>query len=189
MIKAIIFDCFGVFYVDSQNSLRDRFPDKIAELEDLRRQSYYGLVNKEEYLQATSQLTGLSVVEIENIVTSEHVMNKPLLEFIKNDLRQNYKIGILSNVGRGWLAALFKEPQKEGLFDVIIASGEEGIAKPDPSIFRLAAERLGVRAEECIMIDDMEQNCAGARSAGMQAIHYESLEDIKEQLRKALASD
>ncbi len=113
-------------------------------------------------------------------------MNKPLLEFIKNELREHYKIGILSNVGRGWLGGLFEEPRRQGLFDVIISSGDERVVKPQPQIFQLAAERLGVKPQECVMIDDIEQNCVGARSAGMQAIHYEDLEDIKKQLKKLL---
>ncbi len=186
MIKAIIFDCFGVFYVDAQASLQERFPNCQAELQDLRKKSDYGLINKEEYLQAVSQLTGLNANEVEGIVTSEHITNKPLLDFIKSDLKNHYKIGILSNVGRGWLESLFEEPQREGVFDMIIASGDEGIAKPDPRFFQLAAKRLGVKPEQCVMVDDVERNCAEARAVGMQSVHYEGIEDIKKQLKDIL---
>ena len=49
-------------------------------------------------------------------------------------------------------------------------SYREGIAKPNPEIFTLAAERLGVAPSECVMIDDIAANCEGAEVAGMQSI-------------------
>lgn len=187
MIKAIIFDCFGVFYVDRQASLKDRFPDKQVELDDLRRQSDYGFIDRNEYVEAVAKLANLSASETEKIVINEHVINQPLVDFIKSDLRSQYKIGLLSNVGRGWLQGFFGKDQMKELFDTVVASGEEGIAKPHPQIFRLIAERLSVQPSECVMIDDIEDNCAGADAAGMKSIHYEGVEDVKQQLKRILA--
>ncbi|MHB8648340.1 MAG: HAD-IA family hydrolase, partial [Thermomicrobiales bacterium] len=62
------------------------------------------------------------------------------------------------------------------LVDGMIFSDEEGIAKPDPRIYRLAAERLGVRPEESLFVDDVLGNIEGARAVGMIAVHFRDTE-------------
>ncbi len=58
-------------------------------------------------------------------------------------------------------------------FDALVISGEEGVEKPDPEIFRRAAERLGVPAERSLMVgDDPESDVAGARAAGAFVIQF-----------------
>lgn len=54
------------------------------------------------------------------------------------------------------------------LFDDVVVSADVGLAKPDPAIFRLAADRLGVTSEACLMIDDQPQHIEGARAAGLR---------------------
>jgi 2-haloacid dehalogenase len=58
------------------------------------------------------------------------------------------------------------------LFDGIVVSGHEGLIKPDPRIFQLFLKRYGYLAEDCVFIDDNEQNIEAAREIGMQVIHY-----------------
>lgn len=58
------------------------------------------------------------------------------------------------------------------LFDGIVVSGHEGLIKPDPRIFQLFLKRYGYLAEDCVFIDDNEQNVEAARKIGMQVIHY-----------------
>jgi 2-haloacid dehalogenase len=58
------------------------------------------------------------------------------------------------------------------LFDGIVVSGHEGLIKPDLRIFQLFLERYGYVAEECVFIDDNQQNVEAAREIGMGAIHY-----------------
>jgi 2-haloacid dehalogenase len=47
-----------------------------------------------------------------------------------------------------------------------------GLLKPDPRIFALLCDRAGVAAADCVFIDDSPNNVAGARAAGMDAIHF-----------------
>jgi FMN phosphatase YigB (HAD superfamily) len=51
-------------------------------------------------------------------------------------------------------------------------SALEGLAKPDPAIYRLAAERLGLLPEQCVFIDDSEPNVFAAREVGMAGVHF-----------------
>jgi epoxide hydrolase-like predicted phosphatase len=58
------------------------------------------------------------------------------------------------------------------LFDTAVISAEVHRHKPQPEIYRLAAERLGVAPEECIFVDDLRENCEGAEAVGMTAIRH-----------------
>jgi putative hydrolase of the HAD superfamily len=57
--------------------------------------------------------------------------------------------------------------------DVVVDGSVEHVLKPDPRIYRLAAERLGVDAEDCLFVDDQPGNVEGARAVGMQALWFD----------------
>ena len=59
-----------------------------------------------------------------------------------------------------------------GLFDDIVVSGEELLAKPDPAIFARFEQRTGHALAECVFIDDSSRNVAAASAAGMDAIAF-----------------
>ena len=58
------------------------------------------------------------------------------------------------------------------LFDDIVVSGAEQLAKPDPAIYRLAIDRSGLPAEQLVFIDDRPENVAAAEAAGMRGIVF-----------------
>ncbi|MDA0165467.1 HAD family phosphatase [Solirubrobacter ginsenosidimutans] len=60
------------------------------------------------------------------------------------------------------------------LFDVIVLSGSLGIRKPDPRIYVIAAERLGVAPERCVFVDDLGGNLKPAKALGMATIRHTS---------------
>jgi putative hydrolase of the HAD superfamily len=82
------------------------------------------------------------------------------------------KLGLLSNANRGFTER-FRARGVANFFDDVVVSADVGLAKPDPAIFRLAAERLGVVPEACLMIDDQAQHVEGARAAGLRAHLHE----------------
>lgn len=184
-IKAIIFDCYGVLYVDSHRSLKQEYPDLAQDIADLSQQSDYGWIDREQYLQGLSELTGESTNSLTEFILTEHHLNRPLVAHI-TELKAQYKIGMVSNVGRGWLDDFFAQHNLKHLFDTVILSGEEGITKPNPDIFTLVAKRLGVETAECIMIDDIQENCNGADAAGMRSIHYRSITQLTNDLQSML---
>jgi putative hydrolase of the HAD superfamily len=77
------------------------------------------------------------------------------------------KLSLLSNANRGYTER-FRARGIADLFDDVVVSGDVGLAKPDPAIFRLAAERLGVSPAACLMIDDQPQHLDGAAATGMR---------------------
>ena len=81
-------------------------------------------------------------------------------------------VGIISN-SEGHLAELVEELGHAALFPVIIDSGKVGVDKPNPRIFELAAEALGVTLAEIVHVGDAwEADVMGARAAGADAVWY-----------------
>jgi putative hydrolase of the HAD superfamily len=70
-------------------------------------------------------------------------------------------------------------------FDAFLSSCYLGLAKPDPAIYRLALQLTGRSAEECVVIDDREDNLAAARELGMRTISYRDPAQLREELRRA----
>lgn len=68
-------------------------------------------------------------------------------------------------------------------FKDIVVSGEVGMIKPDPAIYQLTLERIGSKAEDCLFIDDNEENVDAARVFGMDAILFASPQQLAEELR------
>jgi HAD superfamily hydrolase (TIGR01549 family) len=94
--------------------------------------------------------------------------------------RPRFRTGIVSNSGPG-----AREAERcwgfEDITDDIVYSHEVGLLKPDPRIFRLAAERLGVRPDEVVFLDDVEGHVAAARAVGYRAVvHRSTPESIAE---------
>ena len=172
--KAVIFDCFGVLYIDKRQNMLQSLPPSVAvELHDIFQQGNYGLLSREEYVKAATSLTGQTAEEFVAASAGGYRLNEELIAKVR-ELKKSYKVGLLSNIGRGWIEDFFNEHQLHDLFDAVVLSGEEGVAKPHPQIYELASERLGVKLSECVMIDDVQENCAGADAVGMKSIYYVS---------------
>ena len=69
-----------------------------------------------------------------------------------------------------------------GLVKGAILSHELRLRKPQREIYEAALELSGTAPEETVFIDDLEENCAGARKAGMRAIRYRGAKDLKKRL-------
>jgi epoxide hydrolase-like predicted phosphatase len=72
------------------------------------------------------------------------------------------------------------------LFDEVVLSGEVGLRKPEPAILVLAAERLGVRAEECVFVDDLRSNVAAAAELGMATVLHRGAAGTIPELERLL---
>ena len=173
MIRAVIFDCFGVLYGGSIEVLMASSPpDRRAELEDINKQSDYGYISRWQFITEVARLVGQTPAQINALLEQAHVRNSELIAMI-HTLRQRYpaiKVGLLSNVGSDTIERLFTPDELRELFDAVVLSYAEHVAKPSREAFELAADRLGVLPGQCVMIDDRLDNCSGAEAAGMRAI-------------------
>jgi epoxide hydrolase-like predicted phosphatase len=110
-------------------------------------------------------------------------LNVELLDFLGR-LRPRYRTAILTNAGTDFRQTFSRVFELETAVDQLIVSAEEGLAKPDPEIFRLSASRLGVLPEEAVMIDDLLENVRGAEQAGLRAILFHNTAQVIQELGK-----
>jgi putative hydrolase of the HAD superfamily len=85
--------------------------------------------------------------------------------------RSGLKTGLLSN---SWSTAHYDRGLLTELFDDTVISAEVHMHKPQLEIYRLAAERLQVKSDQCLFVDDLKENCDGAEAVGMTAIRHRS---------------
>ena len=76
------------------------------------------------------------------------------------------KTGLISN---SWGLGIYERAPVD-LFDETVISGDVGMHKPQPEIYLLACERLGVEPADCVFVDDLRENVTGAEAVGMTAI-------------------
>ncbi len=73
-------------------------------------------------------------------------------------------------------------PEVVAVFDDIVVSGEEGVAKPDPRVFAILSERLGCPLAGVFYVDDSVANVEAARAAGMDAVHFTDAAALRQEL-------
>jgi putative hydrolase of the HAD superfamily len=89
---------------------------------------------------------------------------------------------ILSNMGDNVLASVERTFNWLPRFDVLIWSYQWHMAKPDPAIYRLCLDKLGVRPDESLFLDDKLINVEAAHSLGIKAIHFTTIERLRQDL-------
>ncbi len=99
-------------------------------------------------------------------------------------LRPRYHIGLLSNATALLARDVVMEPLFRGLFDEAVISALEGYRKPEPEAFLIAARRLDLRPEACVLVDDKERNILAAAAVGMQGVVYENALQVERALRE-----
>lgn len=190
MIQAVIFDCFGVLYTRSLLVLQSLCPpERVEELHDVALRSDYGGLTRQEFAEEIGKIVDRSAAEVDDIITGGRNRDIVLVDYVRQVRTRGYKTAMLSNIGPDSIERLFSPGELSELFDVVVMSYKEGIVKPDPQIFERTAERLGVSPDECVMIDDLAENCAGADAAGMRAIQCHDARQTIRDLDELLAQD
>ena len=113
---------------------------------------------------------------------------RPEMLAVVDALRGQVKLGcITNNVARD------EEPRKRtsgldvhSIFDVVIESAKVGLRKPDPAIYLMACEQLGVVPEQAVFLDDIGQNLKGARALGMATIKVDETLSAIDELEAVL---
>ena len=93
----------------------------------------------------------------------------------------HYKTAILTNNVKEWTD--WREWVEAHIFDLIVDSSHEGMRKPEPEIYLLTCERLGVTPDRAAFVDDIPTNVEGAQAIGLHAIQFTETEEVIDQLR------
>jgi putative hydrolase of the HAD superfamily len=106
-----------------------------------------------------------------------------MVKALRRARSQGIRTGLISNsMGAGrYDRSTFPE-----LFDGVVISGDEGMHKPDPAIYELGAERVGLAPADCVFVDDLRENCEGAEAVGMTAVLHRGAERTLPRLEELL---
>lgn len=100
----------------------------------------------------------------------------------------DYRMALLTNNVREWEPIWRTKLPIDEIFELVVDSGFVGMRKPEPGIYLLLLDRLGLSAESCIFIDDVEVNCEAAEQLGMEPVHFKDTEQAVAEIRSCLKS-
>ncbi|MGH2982016.1 MAG: HAD family hydrolase [Solirubrobacterales bacterium] len=143
-------------------------PDALAALRGLET----GAVDAAEFERRFAELLGTEPEGLIEGLFAGLQPVEPMLAAVRRAREAGVPTGLISN---SWVMDHYTDEVRE-LFDDVVISAEVGLHKPQPEIYLLAAQRLGVAPQECVFVDDLRENCAGAEEVGMTAVLHRKVE-------------
>jgi epoxide hydrolase-like predicted phosphatase len=195
MLKAVIFDVGGVLIRTQSRAGRVKWAKRLG-LDDWDfenyifggesgRQAQLGQKTFAEHWRSVGdefKLSDTEVAEMRADFFAGDEMNESLVAYVQRLREAGYKTGILSNFADDARYVWNKVYPFIQYFDGIVISSEVGLMKPDPQIYYLAAEKVGVQVGEALFVDDFSENIAGAKRVGMPALHFTNPEAAQRRL-------
>jgi epoxide hydrolase-like predicted phosphatase len=171
----------GIDREEVKRAFRDR-PEAMA----LLRRLEAGELTEEEFSPLFGPIIGVREDRHEGLVDRLFAGMRPeegMIEALRRARAAGLKTGLISN---SWGRGRYDRDSFAELFDGVVISGEVGLYKPQPEIFRLGAERVGLQPAECVFVDDLRENCEGAEAVGMTAVLHRGAESSLERLEELL---
>ena len=115
---------------------------------------------------------------------TEQVEEIPGMKDLMKELKKHHLIAICSN--NNWEAYLAHEKKYgwDEIFDVEVLSGKHGVQKPDKRIYQILLRELGVKAKNCVFVDDREENIYEANKLGIKGIQFTSYGALVQELKR-----
>jgi putative hydrolase of the HAD superfamily len=197
-IAAIIFDFGGVLVKGDKTVLREYignlFQIEGEELDQLLEE--YRLARKRGvpehlFFQERAEKQGIAIPEhfeaqLEHVKISSMAPVPGMRQLISDYQAKGIRVGLLSNAGVDSANWLRSNGFYEGLSPVLI-SCEIGADKPDPKAYQILLSELKLSPEQCIFIDDKEENVQAAKKLGIESIQFESYDQIAQELSKRVS--
>jgi putative hydrolase of the HAD superfamily len=134
---------------------------------------------------------GFDLARLRHLYFDRIEPNPPMIRYMAELRGRGLRTALLTNNVREWEPLWrAKLPELDDIFEVVVDSAFVGMRKPERRIYELTLERLGggLRAEECLFLDDLEINCEAARAFGMTAVRFEESEQAIAELESALGA-
>jgi len=151
-----------------------------------------GEITEQEFARRLAEQLhdGFDLARLRHLYFERIEPNVPMIQLVGDLRERGLRTALLTNNVREWEPLWrAKLPELDDIFEVVVDSAFVGMRKPEPGIYQLTLERLGggLRAEECLFLDDLEVNCEAARALGMTAVRFEHADQAIPELRSALA--
>ncbi|HET7038067.1 MAG TPA: HAD family phosphatase [Thermomicrobiaceae bacterium] len=183
-IRAVVFDIGGVLEYTPATGWGKRWEARLgfepggltSRMAEPWHAGVHGQISEAALEQRSAEILGLGRAQLDELMAdlwAEYLgtLNAELKAYFAG-LRPRYRTAILSN---SFVGAREREQAHYGFgdcCDLIVYSHEVGLSKPDPRVYALTCQRLGVAPEEAIFLDDVEQNVVAARACGLHAILF-----------------
>ncbi|MFE4666252.1 HAD-IA family hydrolase [Streptomyces sp. NPDC056716] len=194
----MIFDFFGVltfnmvevisYFEDRERLARGSFLRAWADPtgQELFRKLELGEITQTDWNDGFAALIGVVPDNLMARYLHDAFPAHPVLKAARQARATGIRTAVLSN-------SLGREPfdpyagfDLHHTFDEVVLSAEHGLRKPDPAIFRLVLDKLGVPAEQCLFVDDSEENLAAAHKLGITPLLALDEEVVARRLRETL---
>jgi epoxide hydrolase-like predicted phosphatase len=200
-VRAVVFDIGGVLEVPTDVNLDGRWERRLGlrpgkffdrlRRSGLGRDANLGRISEADFAQALGRLYGLDEPATEELLAElwdwySGELNTEMADYFQR-LRPRYRTAILSNAAAGGRREEERRYGFSAMADVLVYSYEVGIEKPDRRVYEITCERLGVRPNEVVFLDDLEVNVVAARQIGMWAVRFQSTAQAIHEMEACLA--
>ncbi|MBN2257799.1 MAG: HAD family phosphatase [Anaerolineaceae bacterium] len=199
-IKGIVCDFGGVLVLNHEMPVHQKWIERLGMdykgfmstlfMSEGARLASIGKISEREFWNSTKDLFNITEQEAEELgheVFADEHLNIDLINLVRS-IPSNIKKAILSNAFSDAREVFTSKLHLDELFDPIVISAEEGIAKPDDEIYLRTIERMGLIPCDCMFIDDLLDNVKAAAKLGMIAIHFQDTESTITQVKSLLSS-
>jgi putative hydrolase of the HAD superfamily len=114
--------------------------------------------------------------------------NEPMIELMRELKGRGLQMALLTNNVREWEPLWRAMVPIDELFEVVVDSAFVGCRKPEPRIYEIVLERIGLPAEACLFVDDVEVNCEAARDLGMTAVRFHANDQAIGEIRACVGA-
>jgi putative hydrolase of the HAD superfamily len=112
--------------------------------------------------------------------------NEPMIELMRGLKADGLRMAMLTNNVREWEPRWRPMLPVDEIFETVVDSAFVGCRKPEPRIYEMTLERIGLPADSCLFIDDLAVNCDAAREVGLDVVHFQDNEQAIAEIRAAL---
>ena len=183
MIKAVIFDYDGVVKKSQKFSVAiadlykisvEEYEKFVPQLKPIIEKFDKGLVDEETFWIEFSSVIGKAVPENCGEMAKQWYKDKfmffpGVIGLIKKLKSEGFRLAILSNMFP-YQAEIVRENNEDALFDDVFISCERGLKKPDLEFYELAIREMNVSPQDCLFIDDKEENLLPVEKLGMKTV-------------------
>lgn len=196
MIKAVIFDLGNTVipfdYARGFSGIARFTSCPVEEMRrriaatDLAQRFETGRTSAEQFVREFSELLELRPLDYRefcDIWCSIFLPETYIPEQMIVNLREKYRLVLLSNTNEIHFSMIWEKYPLLHHFHELVLSHRVGSMKPSPEIYRAAVERAGCRPGECFFTDDMPAYVEAARHEGLDAVQFQSLRQLEQELR------
>ena len=181
-----VFDSFREFCVaeglerDAMGGLFRNDPEALRLVRGLET----GAISEDDFGERFGELLGVeNRVGLVDRMFAGLKEDERMLGALRSARAAGIRTGLISNsMGAG----RYDRDRFPELFDGVVISGDVGLHKPQPEIFLLGCEKVGLQPAECVFVDDLKENCAGAEAVGMTAVLHRGADTTIPEVERLL---